>query len=121
MSPWKFVLYGALPATFAVQPALCGLAGQVVEVVTLKLRAGVAAAEFAPIDKAVEREHVAKQPGFVSRESAHGADGEWLVIVYWRSAKDADASMASFQEAPAAAQFMSRIKASTMGMKRYQG
>ena len=63
MSPWKFVLYGALPATVAVQTAL---AGQVVEVVTLKLRAGVAAAEFAPIDKAVEREHVAKQPGFVS-------------------------------------------------------
>lgn len=24
----------------------------------------------------------AVQPGFVSRESAHGADGEWLVIVH---------------------------------------
>ena len=79
MSPWKFVLYGALPATVAVQTAL---AGQVVEVVTLKLRAGVAAAEFAPI---------------------------------------ADASMASFQKAPAAAQYMLRIEASTMSMKRDQG
>ena len=112
MSPWKFVLYGALPATVAVQTAL---AGQVVEVVTLKLRAGVAAAEFAPIDKAVEREHVAKQPGFGDRI------GLFAGIVHWRSAFFADASMASFQKAPAAAQYMLRIEASTMSMKRDQG
>lgn len=120
MNPWKFLLSSALWTTFAVQPALAGERGSVIEVVTFKLKAGVVAAEFVPIDKAVEREHVAKQPGFVSRESAHGADGEWLVIVHWRSAKDADASMASFEKAPAAAPFMSKIEASTMSMKRYQ-
>ena len=115
------MLSSALSATFAVQPALAGQGGgEVVEVVTFKLRTGVSAAEFAPIDKAVEREHVAKQSGFVSRESAHGADGDWLVIVHWRSAKDADASMATFEKAPAAAQFMAKIEASTMSMKRYQ-
>ncbi len=120
MSPWKFLLSSALSATFAVQPALAGPGGDVVEVVTFKLKTGVSAAEFAPIDKAVEREHVAKQPGFVSRESAHGADGDWLVIVHWRSEKDADASMASFEKAPAAAKFMAKIEASTMNMERYQ-
>ncbi|MDR7151351.1 hypothetical protein J2W49_003327 [Hydrogenophaga palleronii] len=121
MNPWKFLLSSVLSATFAVQPALAaGQGGKVIEVVTFKLKAGVAASEFAPIDKAVEREHVAKQPGFVSRESAHGADGEWLVIVHWRSAKDADASMATFEKAPAAAPFMSKIEASTMRMKRYE-
>lgn len=120
MTPWKFLLGSALFATFAVQPALAGQGSSVIEVVTFKLKTGVAAAEFAPIDKAVEREHVARQPGFVSRESAHGADGEWLVIVHWRSVKDADASMASFEKAPAAAQFMSKIETSTMSMKRYQ-
>lgn len=120
MSPWKFLLSSALSATFAVPPALAGQGGNVIEVVTFKLRAGVSAAEFTPIDHAVEREHVAKQPGFVSRESAHGADGEWLVIVHWRSVKDADASMATFEKAPAAAPFMSKIDASTMRMKRYE-
>lgn len=120
MSPWKFLLSSALSATFAVQPALAaGQSSSVIEIVTFKLKAGVAASEFAPIDKAVEREHVAQQPGFVSRESAHGAGGEWLVIVHWRSAKDADASMATFEKAPAAAAFMSKIEASTMSMKRY--
>lgn len=121
MNSWKILLGSVLSATFAVQPALAaGQRGDVIEVVTFKLKTGVAAAEFAAIDKAVEREHVAKQAGFVSRESAHGADGEWLVIVHWRSMKDADASMASFEKAPAAAQFMSKIEASTMSMKRYQ-
>jgi hypothetical protein len=120
LSPWKFLLCTALSATFAVQPALAGQRGDVVEVVTFRLKTGVSPAEFAPVDKAVEREHVAKQPGFVSRESAHGADGEWLVIVHWRSAKDADASMATFEKAPAAASFMSKIEASTMSMKRFE-
>lgn len=119
MNPWKFLLGGAVSTLFAVQPALAG-ARDVVEVVTFKLKAGVTAAEFAPIDKAVERDHVARQPGFIARESAHGEDGEWLVIVHWRSVKDAEASMATFEKAAAAAQFMSKIEASTMSMKRYQ-
>lgn len=80
MSPWKFLLSSYLLATFAVQPAwAAGQSGSVIEIVTFKLKTGVAVAEFAPIDKAVEREHFAQQPGFVSRESAHGTDGEWLV------------------------------------------
>lgn len=96
-----------------------GTSAEVVEVVTFKLQPGVSASEFRAVDKAVEKQHVAKQPGFVSRESVAGDNGEWLVIVHWRSAKDADASMASFQTAPAAADFMSKIDASTMSMKRY--
>lgn len=96
-----------------------GASAKVVEVVTFKLKPGVASAEFRTIDKEVEQQHVSKQPGFVSRESAAGEGGEWLVIVHWRSRKDADASMASFERAPAAAAFMSKIDASTMSMKRY--
>ena len=121
MKLWKFVLGGVLTAMFSIQQAAAGGgASDVIEIVTFKLRPGVSAAEFRPVDKAVEREHVSKQPGFVSRESASGADGEWLVIVHWRSEKDAEASMASFSKAPAAAQFMSKIDASTMSMKRYR-
>jgi hypothetical protein len=79
----------------------------------------VSYADFAPIDKAVETQHVSKQPGFISRESAAGENGEWLVIVHWRSTKDADASMASFASAPAAQAFMAKIDASSLAMKRY--
>lgn len=121
MAPWKLLLGSVLAAMFVTQPAAAGKgAGKVVEIVTFKLKPGVSAAEFAPIDKAVEREHVSRQPGFVARETAHGADNEWLVIVHWRSARDADASMATFEKAPAAARFMSKIETSTMSMKRYE-
>ncbi|PSW06763.1 antibiotic biosynthesis monooxygenase family protein [Photobacterium lipolyticum] len=91
----------------------------VIEIVTLTLKEGVSYTEFAPIDKAVEDQHVAKQPGFISRESAAGENGEWLVIVHWESAKDADASMASFMSASAAQKFVDNIDGSTMVMKRY--
>ncbi|KFF44211.1 hypothetical protein JH25_10635 [Pseudomonas sp. BRG-100] len=92
----------------------------VIEVVALTLKSGVSYAQFAPVDKAVESEHVAHQPGFISRESAAGKNGEWLVIVHWRSVADADASMASFSSAPAAQKFVSLIDPATMVMKRYQ-
>lgn len=92
----------------------------VVEVVTLKLKSGVSYAQFAPVDKAVGSEHVARQPGFISREAVAGQNGEWLVIVHWRSVPDADASMASFSSSPAAQKFMSLIDSPTMVMKRYQ-
>ena len=91
----------------------------VVEIVTFKLMEGVSVEAFRPLDEAVELQHVAKQPGFISRESAAGDEGDWLVIVHWRSATDADASMARFMSEPAAEQFMSKIDASSMSMKRY--
>lgn len=92
--------------------------GSVIEVATFKLRHGIAA-EFRPVDRAIEVQHVSKQPGFISRESAAGENSEWLVIVHWRSVADAEASMSSFSTAPAATEFMSKIDASTMSMKRY--
>lgn len=92
----------------------------VVEVVAFHLKPSVTAEEFASVDKQVEKQHVAKQPGFVSRESAIGEHNEWLVVVHWRSVEDAEASMKSFEKAPAAANFMSKIEASTMSMKRYR-
>ena len=86
---------------------------------TLKLKNGVSYADFAPIDKAVETQHVSKQPGFICARIRCRQNGEWLVIIHWRSAKDADASMASFASAPAAQEFMAKIDASSLAMKRY--
>ena len=91
----------------------------IIEIATFKLKEGVSVADFQPLDKAVEEQHVSKQPGFISRESAATADGEWVAIVHWRSVADVDASMASFADAPATAQFMANLDVSTMAMKRY--
>jgi hypothetical protein len=91
----------------------------IIEIVTLKIKPGVSVEAFQKIDAAVGSQHVAKQPGFISRESASSGENEWLVIVHWRSTKDADASMASFASAPAAKEFIDSIDSSTMVMKRY--
>lgn len=91
---------------------------RVVEIVSVDLKDGVSVDAFAPVDKAVEVEHVSKQPGFVSRETA-SKDGKWLVIVHWESVEAAQASMDSFADAPAASKFMGMIDASTMTMTRY--
>lgn len=44
----------------------------------------------------------------------------WLMIVYRRSAKDTDASMAGFEKAPAAATFLSEIDTSTFSIRRHR-
>jgi hypothetical protein len=91
----------------------------VIEIVRFKLAPGMTPQAFLALDQAVAREHVAKQSGFVRRESASTPDGEWLVIVHWASAADADASMASFASAPAATFFMKGLDVSTMTMQRF--
>lgn len=93
----------------------------IIEVVRFQLKAGIAPDVFRQLDRAVEVEHVSNQPGFISRESAASEDGEWLVIVHWRSAEDAEASMASFSSAAATAEFMANLEPDTMIMKRYKG
>jgi hypothetical protein len=91
----------------------------VIEVVTLKLKSDVTAAQFGPVDREVQTTYMVARPGFLSRESAPGSDNTWVVIVHWRSVADADASMKSFETAPAAAKFMSMIVPNSMVMTRY--
>ncbi len=92
---------------------------ETIEIVTFRLKAGVTEKQFLAENSNVEKDHVAKQPGFISRETARGEDGEWLVVVHWRSVADADASMNSFSSAPGAGAFMSLMDDSTLKMKRY--
>ena len=92
----------------------------IIEVVTLKIKPGISYAQFQKIDKAVEVQHVSRQSGFISRESAAGKEGSWLVIVHWKTVADAEASMKSFSAAPAAKTFMDSIEPASMTMTRYQ-
>ena len=90
----------------------------VVEIATFDFAEGVTAEAFAPVDARVESEHVSQQPGFVSRETGATETG-WVAIVYWATAEDAQASMDSFADAPAAADFMGMMNVETMQMTRY--
>jgi len=91
----------------------------VIEVVTMKLKSGVSAAQFKAIDQDMAVNYVSKRPGFLSRESAPGPGNTWLAIIHWRSTADADASMKSFSTAPGSTRFMSMIEPDSMTMTRY--
>lgn len=90
----------------------------VVEIATFEFAEGITAETFAPVDARVEAEHVSQQPGFVSRETGATNTG-WVAIVRWETAADAQASMDSFADAPAATEFMNMMDAETMRMTRY--
>lgn len=116
----------ALMALIALSTLLAGQAqaaditdAGVVEIVTFTLKDGVTAEDFAVLDRAVEDQHVSKQPGFVARHAAAGEKGDWLVVVYWETTDAADASMNSFMDAPAAAAFVAKLDTNTMAMTRY--
>lgn len=90
----------------------------IVEIATFELAEGVSVEAFAKLDARVAAEHVSLQPGFVARESGSAENG-WVAIVYWESLEASEASMASFATAPAAADFMANLNASTMSMTVY--
>ena len=91
----------------------------VIEVTTLKIKDGVTVPQFSAVDAQVGHDYIAHRSGYLSRESAPGKDNTWVVIVHWRSLADADASMKSFETAPAASKFMSLLKPGSMIMTRY--
>ena len=90
----------------------------VIEVATMTLADNMTAEAFAEIDARVDAEHVSQQPGFISRKSGFDGD-QWIAIIHWESHEAAQASMDSFGSAPAAAEFMGGVDASSIVMTRY--
>lgn len=91
----------------------------VVEVATFKLKDGVSESDFSRLDTAVASTHVSKQKGFMTRSAEMTKDNYWRVIVHWENIESAEASMQSFANASAAAEFMQAVDTSTMVMRRY--
>jgi hypothetical protein len=77
-------------------------------------------AEFMREDERVGKEYTPPQPGFISRESAKNDNGDWVVIVHWDNAQNAEASMELFPNHPVAKRFIELMDASTFSMIRYE-
>jgi hypothetical protein len=91
-----------------------------IEVLTFRLRAGVSAEEFVSENRKIQNELVALQRGFLSRETARGEDGEWLVVVRWESRADSAASMAAFGASPLTGAFLGMIDMGSMVANAYE-
>lgn len=92
----------------------------VIETITLRLRADASPDAFAAANARIEAEYLPAQPGYNpgSRVTTLDDDGQWNISLRWDNARDADASMESFRDAPAAQDFLSLVDASTMSMER---
>ena len=91
-----------------------------VEVIHFRLAPGADEQEFLREDENVGTKYTPTQPGFVSRQSARNADGDWTVIVHWTNPDDAEASMQKFPNDPVAARFNEMIDPQTFSMTRYE-
>ncbi len=74
---------------------------------------------FAKGDAEVERDFTSKQPGLIKRQSGVDDKGNYVVVVYWESTADADASMSKFMSDASVADYAQMINAPTMKMSRY--
>lgn len=91
---------------------------QVIDITTFRLADGVDERAFVDADTRVQTEFIPNHPGFIRRTTAHGDDGEWVVITLWGSEADADASAALAVSHPVMTAFNALIE--SVESKRYR-
>lgn len=75
--------------------------GEFIEVAPFRLREGVPEARLLEASEAIQREFLARQPGFLRRDLARGADGRWADVVYWADEASVHEAMGRAGEHPA--------------------
>jgi Antibiotic biosynthesis monooxygenase len=66
--------------------------GRVLELVVYSLNEGVSREQFLGTNDAVSS-WISKQPGFISRELVHDADGDrWVDVIWWETMEQAHAA-----------------------------
>lgn len=99
--------------------ASCSNKQAVLEVTTFQLKSTADSTTFNQLDAEVEGNFTSKQSGYIKRQSAVSEDGEYVVLVYWNSIKDADTSMQKFMKDGSVAEYAAMIDENSMKMARY--
>ncbi len=91
----------------------------IMEVTTFNINPNVNVQDFKLRDLQIEKDYTSKQPGFIKRQSGVNEKGEYVVVVYWKSTTDADASMNKFMGDASVADYAQMMNGSSMKMSRY--
>ena len=91
----------------------------VIEVTTFDLKSGVDPNAFELRDVEIEQDFASQQPGFLKRMSGTDANGKYVVMVFWETLADADASIDKFQSDPTVADYFGMIDETTFSAERY--
>ena len=96
-------------------------ANPIIEVTSFRTKAGaVDPVAFQQRDSEIKKDYTSKQPGFLKRLSGVNANGEYVVVVYWATMEDAEASMNKFMSDASVADYAGMIDGPTMKMARYK-
>jgi heme-degrading monooxygenase HmoA len=79
----------------------------IVEFAPIRLAPGKTEADLVAASGTFQQAFLAAQPGFVRRELLRKSDGEFIDIVHWRSAADAEAIMHKAAQSEACALYFS--------------
>jgi hypothetical protein len=93
--------------------------GKTIEIVTFRLKDGVTQEAFVKETIEMETSFLGKLKGFIDRDTGVSNNGDWVVVLHWESAEDAEASMEKFVDAPGAQSFTALIDMDTFEMKRF--
>ena len=91
----------------------------VIELFTFRLSEGVDEAAFLAADQRVQTEFMYHQPGLARRTTARAGDGEWLCVLVWGAAADADRAATIASEHPATKAFAAVIDHDSVRLRRY--
>lgn len=114
---FKLVLLGMV--ALSLLSSCTGGKQVVLEVTTFKPKSTTNVSVFNQLDAEVEAKFTSKQPGFIRRQSGVNEQGEYVVLVYWNTTEDADASMQKFMGDASVADYAGMIEGATMKMARY--
>jgi hypothetical protein len=91
----------------------------VIETTTFRLATDTDDAVFLDADRRVQTEFVYQQPGVVRRTTARDQNGEWIVVVLWRSENDADAAARLSESDDATSELNALVDKTTIQVRRY--
>lgn len=73
---------------------------QVIEWAPFKLAEGVDEAALLTASEALQTGFISKQKGFIKRELVKTTDGQWMDVIHWDSAENAEQAMQNAAENP---------------------
>ena len=91
----------------------------VIETLTFRLAVDTDEAVFLDADRRVQTEFHYRQPGLLRRTTARDRDGEWMVIVLWRSERDAEAAAELSKSDRATSELIGLVDKATLRTHRY--
>ncbi len=81
----------------------------VIEWAPFRLAEGVSEAVLLAASEALQTGFISKQKGYVKRELAKTADGQWVDVIHWDSAESAEKAMQNAAENPICFKYFSLL------------